>query len=230
MKKLAKTLNGKLPKYMEEEAFVEMDRMALGAVRLTLSNEVRRFVIKENTLKGMLDTLSDMYEKPNAVQQLNLMRRLFTLKMGKGMSVRQQVGIVCDIIEQLASVDVEFDEHIKALVLLTSMPSDWDVTVNSICSGAGTKKKLNFNEVRDTLLNEEARRVTTLMILQVLPYLWRIEVERSTRTLTVIVEGLSQGHQERVEACQRQESGLMGVGTVARPGISREIVTSGRIQ
>lgn len=35
-------------------------------------------------MKGMLDTLSDMYEKPNVVQQLYLMRWLFTLKMGKG--------------------------------------------------------------------------------------------------------------------------------------------------
>ena len=136
MKKLGKTLSGKLPKDMKEEYFVEMDEMALGAVRLSLSNEVRRFVIKEETLKGMLDTLSDMYEKPNVVQQLYLMGRLFTLKMGKGISVRQQVGIVGDIIEQLASVDVKFDNHIKALVLLTSMPADWDVTVNSICIGS----------------------------------------------------------------------------------------------
>jgi hypothetical protein len=162
MKKLAKTLEGKLPKDMKEEEFVEMDRMALGAVRLSLSNDVRRFVIKETTLKGMMDSLSNMYEKPNAVQQLYLMRRLFTLKMGKGISVRQQVGIVGDIIEQLASVDVKFDEHIKALVLLTSMPSDWDVTVNSICSGAGTTKKLKFNDVRDILLNEETRRQNNL--------------------------------------------------------------------
>lgn len=158
MKKLGKTLSGKIPKDMKEEDFVEMDEMALGAVRLSLSNEVRRFVIKEDTLKGMLDTLSDMYEKPNAVQQLYLMRRLFTLKMDKGISVRQQVGVVGDIIEQLASVDVKFDDHIKALVLLTSMPADWDVTVNSICSGAGTTTKLKFNDVRDTLLNEETRR------------------------------------------------------------------------
>ncbi|XP_024199952.1 uncharacterized protein LOC112203184 [Rosa chinensis] len=122
IKKLAKTLEGKLPKDMKKEEFVEMDKMALGAVRLSLSN--------------------DLY----------LMRRLFTLKMGKGISVRQQVGIVGDIIEQLASVDVKFDEHIKALVLLTSMPSDWDVTVNSICSGFETTKKLKFNDVRDILI------------------------------------------------------------------------------
>ena len=59
-------------------------------------------------------------------------------------------------------MDVKFDEHIKALVLLTSMPSDWDVTVNSICSGAGTTKKLKFNDVCDILLNEETRRQNNL--------------------------------------------------------------------
>ncbi|KAL6178576.1 hypothetical protein ACLB2K_050094 [Fragaria x ananassa] len=155
MKKLAKTLDGKLPQGMHEEDFVEMDMMSLGAIRLSLSNEVWRFVIKETTiLKGMMDSLSNMYEKPNAVQQLYLMRKLFTLKLGKGISVRQQVGIVSDIIEQLASVDVKFDEHIKALVLLTSMPPNWDVTMNSICSGAGTTKKLKFDDVCDVLMNE----------------------------------------------------------------------------
>ncbi|KAL6223431.1 hypothetical protein ACLB2K_006818 [Fragaria x ananassa] len=107
MKKLSKTLDGKLPQGMVEEDFVEMDRIALGS--LSLSNA----------------------------------------------GSRQQVGIVGDIIEQLASVDVNFDEHIKALVLLTSMPPDWDMTVNLICSGAGTTKKLKFDDVWDVLLNEE---------------------------------------------------------------------------
>lgn len=78
------------------------------------------------------------------------MRRLFALKMGKGISVHQQVGIICDIIEQLASVEVKFDDHIKALVLLTSMPAYWDVTVNSICSGVRITMKLKFNDVSDT--------------------------------------------------------------------------------
>lgn len=55
-------------------------------------------------------------------------------------------------------MDVKFDDHIKALVLLTSMPVDWDVTVNSICSGSGATTKLKFNDVHDTLLNQETRR------------------------------------------------------------------------
>ncbi|KAL6219383.1 hypothetical protein ACLB2K_007142 [Fragaria x ananassa] len=111
MKKLSKTLDGKLPQGIEEEDFVEMDRMALGALSL--------------------------------------------LNAGS----HQQVGIVGDIIEQLASVDVNFNEHIKVLVLLTSMPPDWDMIVNSICRGAGTTKKLKFDDVYDVLLNEETRRL-----------------------------------------------------------------------
>lgn len=57
----------------------------------------------------------------------------------------------------MATVDIIIGEHLKALVLLTSMPDTWDVTVNSICSLAG-KNKLVYNEVQDTLLSEETRR------------------------------------------------------------------------
>lgn len=41
MKKLEKTLAGKLPNGMTEEDFLKIDEMTLGAVRLSLSNEVQ---------------------------------------------------------------------------------------------------------------------------------------------------------------------------------------------
>ncbi|KAL6224345.1 hypothetical protein ACLB2K_003200 [Fragaria x ananassa] len=55
---------------MKNVDWEELDTQALGAIRLSLSNEVRRDVIHEKTTKGLMDTLSEMFEKPSAVEHL----------------------------------------------------------------------------------------------------------------------------------------------------------------
>lgn len=73
-----------------------------------------------------MDTLSKMFEKPSAVEQVQLLRKLFSMKKSKCSSMRKQQVAVCDIVEQLATIDVKFEEHVKPLVLLTSMTNSWD--------------------------------------------------------------------------------------------------------
>lgn len=74
---------------MKNVDWEELDTQALGAIRLSLSNEVRRDVIHEKTTKGLMDTLSEMFEKPSAVEHVHLLRNLFSMKMAKGGSVRR---------------------------------------------------------------------------------------------------------------------------------------------
>ncbi|KAL6224342.1 hypothetical protein ACLB2K_003197 [Fragaria x ananassa] len=68
---------------MKNVDWEELDTQALGAIRLSLSNEVRRDVIHEKTTKGLMDTLSEMFEKPSAVEHVHLLRNLFSMKMAK---------------------------------------------------------------------------------------------------------------------------------------------------
>ena len=69
------------------------DRQVLGLIQLTLSRNVVFNIIKEKTKSHLLKALSNMYEKPSAMNKVYLMRRLFNLRMSK-------VGYVADHINE----------------------------------------------------------------------------------------------------------------------------------
>ena len=81
-KYLQETLTGVKPESMTEEKWKLKDRQALGLIRLILSRNVAFNIVKETT-SGLLKALSNMYEKPSAMNKVYLMRRLFNLKMSE---------------------------------------------------------------------------------------------------------------------------------------------------
>ena len=57
----------------------------------------------------------------------------------------------------MESVEINFEDEIRALVLLSSLPEAWDGLVMTVSNSCGTGT-LKFNDVVSVLLNEEARR------------------------------------------------------------------------
>ncbi|KAL5855098.1 hypothetical protein ACOSQ4_004900 [Xanthoceras sorbifolium] len=156
-KKLYQPLLGKKPDDMKEEDWNLLDRQALGVIRLTLSRNVAFNIVKEKTTTGLITALSNMYEKPSASNKVHLMRRLFNLRMAEGASVAQHLNEHNTITTQLSSVEIEFDEEVRALILLSSLPDSWNATVTAVSSSSGNNK-LKFDDVRDLVLSEEIRR------------------------------------------------------------------------
>ncbi|KAL5754374.1 hypothetical protein ACOSP7_022594 [Xanthoceras sorbifolium] len=156
-KKLYQPLLGKKPDDMKEEDWNLLDRQALGVIRLTLSRNVAFNIVKEKTTAGLITALSNMYEKPSASNKVHLMRRLFNLRMAEGASVAQHLNEHNTITTQLSSVEIEFDEEVRALILLSSLPDSWNATVTAVSSSSGNNK-LKFDDVRDLVLSEEIRQ------------------------------------------------------------------------
>ncbi|WVZ16676.1 hypothetical protein V8G54_009658 [Vigna mungo] len=61
------------------------------------------------------------------------------------------------ITTQLSSVGIEFDDKVRALILLSSLPESWNATVTAASSSSGSNK-LKFHDVRDLILSEEIQR------------------------------------------------------------------------
>ena len=49
---------------------------------------------------------------------------------------------------QLSSVSIEFDDEVRAMILLSSLLESWNGTVTAINNSLG-KEKLNYNDIRD---------------------------------------------------------------------------------
>ena len=124
---------------------------------LILSRLVAHNVIKEKTTVELMTALSGMYEKPSANNKVHLMKKLFNLKMTEGMIVTQHLNEFNTIINQLLSVEINFDNEIQALILLASLPNNWEA-MRMADSNFIRKVKLNYDDIRDLVLTEEVRK------------------------------------------------------------------------
>ncbi|GKA58512.1 retrovirus-related pol polyprotein from transposon TNT 1-94 [Tanacetum coccineum] len=159
-KKLHEPLAEAKPIGMKAEDWTLLDRQALGAVRLSLAKNVAYNVVNEKTTYGLLKALSNMYEKPSASNKVFLIRQLVNTKMNKGASVADHVNEFNSILSRLMSVDIEFDDEVQALLLLSSLPESWSGTVTAV-SGSTGSTKLKFDNIRDLILGEDIRRKTS---------------------------------------------------------------------
>ena len=111
---------------MKAEKWVLLDRKVLRVIRLTLSRSVAHNVVKEKTTADLMKTLSGMYEKPSANNNVHLMKKLFNLKMAENASIAQHLNKFNTITNQLSSVEIDFNDEIRALIVLASLPNSWE--------------------------------------------------------------------------------------------------------
>ena len=107
---------------MSNDEWDLLDRKALGSIRLCLAPSVAFNITKAKTIEDLMKTLATLYEKPSASNKVFLMKRLFNMKMVEGGSVADHLNEFNTITSQLSSVGVNFDEEIRALLILCSLP------------------------------------------------------------------------------------------------------------
>ena len=115
-------------------------------------------------MSDLLKALSNMYEKSSAMNKVYLMRRLFNLQMSEGGSVFDHINEFNMIVSQLSSVEINFENEIKALILMSSLPELWDTVVAAIISSQGSNK-LKFDEIRDVVLSKSIRKQNKKYVL-----------------------------------------------------------------
>ena len=108
-------------------------------------------------MSGLLKALSNKYEKPSAMNKVYLMRRLFNLQMSENGSVSDYINEFNMIVSQLYSVDINFEDEIKALIFMSSLPESWDTVVAAISISRGSEK-LKFDEICEVVLSESIRK------------------------------------------------------------------------
>ncbi|GKA91667.1 retrovirus-related pol polyprotein from transposon TNT 1-94 [Tanacetum coccineum] len=133
-KKLYKPLAKAKCTDIKAEEWALLDRQALGAVRLSLAKNIAYNVVNEKTTYGLLKALSNMYEKPNDVNEFN------------------------SILSRLMSVDIKLDDEVQALFCYSlHSPESWSGTVKTV-SGLIESTKLKFDNIHDLILGEDIHR------------------------------------------------------------------------
>ena len=123
-KDLYLALGGKAnkPTSMTNEEWEILDRKALGTIRLCLVASVAFNISKEKTTVDLINVLEKLYEKPSSSNKVFHMKCLFNTKMSKGGSIANHLNDFNTVTNQLSFVRVNFDDEVRTLLILCSLP------------------------------------------------------------------------------------------------------------
>ena len=79
-----------------------------------------------------MDALAKLCEKPSALNKVFRMKRLFNMKMSEGGSIADHLNEFNTVTNQLSSIKVDFDDEVRALLILCSFPESWNGLVMAV--------------------------------------------------------------------------------------------------
>ncbi|PKU87375.1 Retrovirus-related Pol polyprotein from transposon TNT 1-94 [Dendrobium catenatum] len=107
---------------MTMEEWEVLDRTALGLIRLSLSLAVAFNIVNEKTTVNLMTALTKMYEKSSDPNKMFLMKKLFNIKMLDNTPMEEHLNNLNTMMSQLCLVGIKFDDDVRALLLLSSLP------------------------------------------------------------------------------------------------------------
>ena len=104
-------------------------------------------------MKDLMQTLAKLYEKPSSSERVFLMKHIFNIKMAEGRSIANHLNEFNTITSQLSFVNVNFDEEIRALLILCSLHERWNGLVMVMINFISRCNTLKFDNVIDCDMN-----------------------------------------------------------------------------
>lgn len=108
------------------------DRSTLGLIRFSFSSSVAFNIVNEKIIVNLIATRTKMYEKYSASNMVFLMKRLLNIKMLDRSSMAEHLNNFIIVMNQLCSVGIKFDDEVRTLLLLFSLPDTWDGLVTAL--------------------------------------------------------------------------------------------------
>ena len=91
-----------------------------------------------STVFQLWKTLSDTYEKKVAATKILLIRRLYNLPMKESDSVQAHLNEYESLSSQIAAQGTIIEDELKAMLLMSSLPSSWETFVTIVCNASAT--------------------------------------------------------------------------------------------
>ncbi|MCO5603917.1 hypothetical protein L7F22_058073 [Adiantum nelumboides] len=137
-----------------DDQWEELDARARATIWLHLGESIFFTIMDKTTAFEIWDSLCLAWDDKSASNKVFL--KLMRLSMKESSSVNSYLNEFNALYLQLTSKGLNFDDEIKAIFLLCSLPASWD-TFNTAISISTHGGKLVFGDVISALLTEEIR-------------------------------------------------------------------------
>ncbi|MCO5611613.1 hypothetical protein L7F22_065867 [Adiantum nelumboides] len=156
IKELAAPLKNRKEGVYNDDQWEELDARARATICLHLGESIFFTIMDKTTAFELWDSLCSAWDGKSASNKVFLMKKLMRLSMKEGSNVSSHLNEFNALYLLLTSKGLNFDDEMKAIFLLCSLPASWD-TFNTAISNSTHGGNLAFGDVTSTLLTEEIR-------------------------------------------------------------------------
>ena len=128
------------------------DRKALSLIQLHLSNNILQEVLDEKSAAALWLKLESICMSKDLTSKMHVKMRLFSHKLQEGGSVSNHLSIFREIVSDLQSMEVKYDDEDLGLLLLVSLPSSFANFCDTILL---SRDELTLAKVYDALMQRE---------------------------------------------------------------------------
>ncbi|KAK4426318.1 hypothetical protein Salat_1400300 [Sesamum alatum] len=118
------------PGNMEEEDWNYINRLACATIRSCLSKEQKYAFSKETSAHKLWTTLEEKFLKKNIQNKLYMKKRLFRFSYVSGTTMNDHISNFNQLVTNLMNMDETFKDQDLALILLGSLPEEFEVSRN----------------------------------------------------------------------------------------------------
>lgn len=123
---------------LKEKTLKEKKGKARSTIILSLGDHVLRKVIKEPSAAGMLRMLDKLFMAKSLPNRIYLKQRLYGYKMSEDMTMEENVNDFFKLISDSENVKVTVPDEDQAIVLLMSLPKQFDQLKETLKYGKTT--------------------------------------------------------------------------------------------
>uniref|UniRef100_A0ACD5ZRV2 Uncharacterized protein n=1 Tax=Avena sativa TaxID=4498 RepID=A0ACD5ZRV2_AVESA len=128
------------------------DHKALSLIQLHLSNNILQEVLEMKSAAALWEKLETICVSKDLTSKMNVKMKLFSHRLQEGGSVMNHISVFKEIVSDLQSMEVKYDDEDLALLLLCSLPSSYTLFHDTILL---SRDELTLAEVHDTLKQRE---------------------------------------------------------------------------
>ena len=136
----------------EQRKFKKRENQALACVCLSVATNLQIYVRSANNAKEAWDNLSGHFEEKSLSKKIFYRRKLYSARMEKGTNMVTHINYVKTLSEHLESVDDPIAEKDLVIILISSLPDEYNYLITALETIA--EEKLTWNYVRDRLIHE----------------------------------------------------------------------------